>query len=252
MSVRLVQVPIFVLTLEGDEARRAPLLAKLADLGLNHELWYGIDGRAGLAPVHTSEIDREGARLTMRRQMTDGEFACALSHRSIYDEIIRRGIERAIVLEDDAIISPRLVDLAHQPAFGPANLLLLDHSHAWVWRRSYEILKDVEARTLALNCCLATGYALTLDGARALRQLATPVRSVADWPGDITRIGAAAVTPQLVDHPNAEHGVSHLRDHRDYEALGHSGPWRGLGLRRFLYLGYWKRWVRKRAALRIS
>ena len=40
--------PIFVLSLEGDEARRAPLLDTLAKMGLDAEVLIGVDGRGGL------------------------------------------------------------------------------------------------------------------------------------------------------------------------------------------------------------
>ena len=246
------KMPIFVLTLERDEARRAPLINALEKFGLDYELFYGVDGRAGLPAHHETQIDRLGGLHQMRRWMSDGEFACALSHRAIYREIEQRGLPHAIILEDDAIIDHRLKAFAELQDFGGAQLVLLIHSHAWVWGRPTRILPGVEARCLALNCCCATGYGVTREGARALGVMLEPVRSVADWPGDLTRLRAVALEPMIVDHPDQLSGASHLRGTRNSVASGLSGPWRGRGLRRFLHGAYWRRWLRKRLSVRIS
>lgn len=96
--------PIVVLTLPGDEERRAPLVKELERLGLAYELFTGVDGRRGLDEQWESEIDRAAARRYLGYDMTDGEFACALSHREIYRMVVERGWSGAVVLEDDAIL----------------------------------------------------------------------------------------------------------------------------------------------------
>ena len=53
--------PIIVLSLDGEDARRAPLLERLAALGLPFEVFIGIDGRKGLPPRWEAEIDRNAA-----------------------------------------------------------------------------------------------------------------------------------------------------------------------------------------------
>ena len=65
--------PIVVLTLPGDEERRAPLVKELERLGLAYELFTGVDGRRGLDEQWESEIDRAAARRYIGYDMTDGE-----------------------------------------------------------------------------------------------------------------------------------------------------------------------------------
>ena len=85
--------PILVLTLQGDDDRRSLLTSALDQKSLDYELIYGVDGRAGLTPEHEPWIDRNLALIRMGRRLSDGEFACALSHLQMYDLILKRGRE---------------------------------------------------------------------------------------------------------------------------------------------------------------
>ena len=74
--------------------------------GLAYEVFWGIDGRETLPEAHEHRVDRHGAEARMGRPMSDGEFACALSHRQIYERIAEGDAPSAIVLEDDAYLEP--------------------------------------------------------------------------------------------------------------------------------------------------
>ncbi len=93
--------PIYILSLEGAQ-RFEPLAEALEARVLAYEVIWGIDGRSRLPEEHEHRVDRSGAEARMGRPMTDGEFACALSHRKIYERIAAGDAPSAIVLEDDA------------------------------------------------------------------------------------------------------------------------------------------------------
>ncbi len=40
-------------------------------------------------------------------EMTDGEIACTLSHQLIYQDMIDKNIEWAVILEDDVIVNEK-------------------------------------------------------------------------------------------------------------------------------------------------
>lgn len=57
--------PLLVLTLEGDEARRARLVVTLERLNIGYHLFWGVDGSTGLSPCEEQLIDREAASQNM-------------------------------------------------------------------------------------------------------------------------------------------------------------------------------------------
>ena len=207
--------PLFVLTLRGDCQRRTPLLNTLKRLGLTYELFYGVDGRSGLSSAWERQINRSKARRNFGRELTDGEFACALSHRELYKCIITRGLTGGIILEDDAIVDQAFANFVKQAHYHHAKLMLLDHAQARVLDVGLEIMPGTMIRRLALPAYLTTGYTASREAAQLLLEASTPVCHTADWPGDIVAMGAVALDPRIVDHPNQENGPSHLRTERE-------------------------------------
>ncbi|WP_371056069.1 glycosyltransferase family 25 protein [Rhodosalinus sp. K401] len=242
--------PIVVLSLPGEEVRRRGLLTALARFALDYEVFIGVDGRNGLPACWERDIDRSAARFNIGRDLTDGEFACALSHREIYRKIERKGWQGAVVLEDDAIIDRRFADFVRGELFRRADLIMLDHSRAYVRGKGLDIMKGVTMRRLALPSYLTTGYSISAAGARSLLASSRPVSATADWPGDIVSLGAMALEPRIVDHPDKFTGTSHLRDARVKIVSDHGGK-RGSAKRRRATT-YWKRWLIKRLSSKIS
>lgn len=240
---------VFVMTLPGDEARRAPLLAELARQGIAHELVMGIDGRAGLPPELEAMVDRDLAARTMRRRLTDGELACALSHRAIYQRILDEGLDAALVLEDDALIQPRLGDFLRAGGMFARPMILLDYARVSVSRISGQQFGDFgRLWRVVVNPPFATGYIVSARSARHLLRVTTPIGSVADWPGDLYHARAYALSPRLVDHLPIGNPMSHLSPERE-PAMPH-----GQGKPRWRYLtrAYWRGIVRRRASMRID
>lgn len=206
--------PILILTLEGDEARRRPLLDRLAELGLPWRLVFGVDGRRGLPAEYLPLIDRDAARDRLKRPMTDAEFACALSHRQIHALILEEGLPGAVVLEDDAILTPDFSDFLQAGHHLAEKLVLLDYASGralpWQRKRAGRWLMYRPARRASLN----TAYALSRHGAQDLLQAATPVGFLADWPVDLFHVGARLVVPRVVDHHPEGQGPSHIAEQR--------------------------------------
>lgn len=242
--------PIFVLSLDGDDARRAPLLQALKDHGLEYQLILGIDGRSGLPDRWSDQIDRQDAAKTLGRQMTDGEFACALSHREMYRDIVERRLPGAIILEDDAVIGQEFVDFCASNAFEQADLMLLDHSHAHVRGKGINVLAGVWAQPLSLPASLTSAYSISASGAVNLLRAASPVCALADWPGDIVALGALALNPRIVRHQKATTRASHLRVERR-KAESHNTSFTR-AYKRWSSLRTWINWITKRLSKRIS
>jgi glycosyl transferase family 25 len=202
---------IFVLSLARATERRARMRERLA--GLRFEF---LDA--------TDKLDLDGARLLRdgvyderrtprafrhRREMPIGQVACSLSHRAIYDRIVRNGWERTVVLEDDAVpLDPGLAALPDALSQLPAgwDLCYLGYlgneeitAKARLKRAAYLALaplrlvrwRTAEARRLLPRPYSANlrragrhlcthAYAVTREGARKLLAAQTPVGFHAD------------------------------------------------------------------------
>lgn len=242
--------PVFVLSLVGDEARRAPLLRSLEALGINHELVLGIDGRRGIPVEYEKMVDRAEARRRHGRNLTDGEIACALSHRAIYEKIVCSGVPGAIILEDDSIVNARLLDFLNSRIYERAELVMLDHSHARVHRSGKSVMQGVSIMRLRLIAHRTNAYSVSTSAAKWLLRESTPLRDQADWPADITLIGATVLSPPIVNHPVEESGISHLDQGRKASIPRQSSLHRSLS--RLVKLSFWRRWIIKRIAKRVS
>jgi glycosyl transferase family 25 len=239
------QIPIFAISLDDATERRAALSDAMAELGLAFEFIDAIDGRAGLPQGFESQVNRAGASQALGRAMTDAEFACALSHIRAYEKVVTGEATHALILEDDAIPLPGLRDFVHQGGALAAPLVLLHHLNARVLKGTgRDIGGRLVAHDLAVPCFRAAAYSVSKDAARHLKGLNTPVSAPADWPGDITRIKAAVVLPEIVSHPPENPGQSTLTP---------SGRTRSRPrLSRFLDPNYVRRILRKMKSEKVS
>lgn len=231
--------PIFVLTLQGDELRRSKLVATLEEAGLPYELFFGVDGRKGLSPTMEGKVDRRVTILRNWRTLSDGEYACALSHQAIYEEIVRRHLSGGIILEDDVSIGAKFVEFVRTKAYLKAEMMLMFH-HKTIVRRTaaVDVLNGVYGYRIALPPYGAAGYSLSAGAARKIIDRSRPISAPADWPCNIARLHCLALDPQIVDHPLDNRPFSHLQDGRkNVLRLQKAPPFSRL--RRLLYLDDW-------------
>jgi glycosyl transferase family 25 len=243
-------LPIYVLSLLGDEERRQPLLSSLDVLKVRYKVILGVDGRRGLPSEFEAEINRAAAEARHGRQLTDGEFACALSHRKIYQSILDENLLGALILEDDIIVDGRLIEFLQTRTYERADLVMLDHSHARVRGKSCEVIPGVQLARLSLPSCRTSAYSVTAKAAAYLVRVSSPISSQADWPGDITTLGAAALDPRIVERPVEE--SSHLQVDRKIAASIAQNDLFFQAWRRLFSTSFWRRWFIKRRSRRIS
>jgi glycosyl transferase family 25 len=243
--------PIFVISLPGCEARRAPLLAALAAQGLSGEVVLGVDGRNGLPPEHEQEVDRAAARARLGRPASDPELACALSHQRVYGLILARGLPGAVVLEDDAIPQPAFAAFLAAGLHRQADLTLFDYDDKarGLLGTGREVLPGLRLWTLATTRHLTTGYAVSARGAAQLRREGLPVRGLADWPCDVTRLGAKAVAPRLILRPTR--GSDSLIESSRQRMLQDQQRQEKHGLGRLLSPGRWRIRLRRTLSVRL-
>ena len=219
---------------------------QLEEMGLSYELWFGVNGRNGLPEHFETLIDRLAAHRNVGRPMADSEFACALSHNQIYQNMVAQGLAEAIILEDDVTIDDRLLSLFDHLTHPPCDLLLLGHSKGRVSPRNVVRLSD---NFLAYKILMApygtTGYFLTKSAAELLIKQSQKISNVADWPCDITTLNSRVIMPRLCNHSEEAVDNSTIQVDRAEISLSSS-------FKRLLKLIYWKRWLVKRLGKRLE
>lgn len=194
--------PIWVVSLPSAQDRRALIARNFAAAGLEFEFFDAIDGRKGLAPEYEAMVDRVRTLERDGTPMTDGEYACALSHQAVYLRIIEEDLPGAIVLEDDAMLTPAFRQFYLERGYEAAPLIQMFYFQARVWKgRGKTMTSGIRLYRLAEPAFAATGYSISHEAARRIRAESLPIRAPADWPCDTARLGGTC-------HGSAPHHAS--------------------------------------------
>lgn len=236
---------IYILSLESDFERRQKVCANLDQLGLEYEVFWAVDGRKGLPMDMEQQVDRKAAQKKVGRELGDGELACALSHRLIYEKMLANNIERALILEDDVTVSGELLSLFESKSYIGHHLLLLNHNRAYVWPfYQKKLFGKFVARRLTRSCWMASAYIIDRVGAEYLLSHSRPIQSVADWPGVISEIGASVCHPMFVDHPAVTQSGHHSHLHQERRKTRKK--------KNRLSMEYWRMWLIRNISRRVS
>ena len=94
---------IFVVTVPRFTERHARVSEKLA--GLHFEFFWGADKMTLDGEMLTKNYNEIKARKLQRqgKALNFGEIACSLSHRMVYAEMIEKGWNKVLILEDDVL-----------------------------------------------------------------------------------------------------------------------------------------------------
>ena len=184
----------WVLSIQRNQERHPSIREHLK--GLNFEFFWGVDGRA--LKRNDPRYDLSRAINLYRRDVHVNELACTMSHLVIFQTILEKGLNRVLVLEDDAILIRK-----HSPWVSccleslPADWELFylgyrDGELRGFAREAQEIFgrrrddTEVVSRSVGKGIRTAAfhdfthGYAVTQTGARKLLENAYPVYHTAD------------------------------------------------------------------------
>lgn len=206
---------IFVINLEKDIARKESIARQLDNLGLVYEFVPAVYGRA-LSPEERSKHYSDcKAKWHRARSLVPAEIGCALSHLNVYQQMIERGIDCALILEDDVVVPPDLGDfldvcVAHLAPEKPS-----------VWLLSPAEGREADTARVSITPThsllpyrdgfYASSYLLTLPAARSLLKELYPVGDVADCWMRMHRyrvVDLYVVTPPLIAQDQEQFGSS--------------------------------------------
>ncbi|MFM9909499.1 MAG: glycosyltransferase family 25 protein [Chitinophagaceae bacterium] len=202
---------IYIITISRAVERHEKIKIHLQ--GLNYELVFGVDKRN----LNQSDLINKGVynetaarkHHLKNQQMQMGQIACAWSHKNIYEQQIKKGLKKVLILEDDVIIHQVGIDLFpvivhelpadweliyfdyHKRTEGNFKsrykkfLYLLQH---FVGLNNWtpKMIRALYARPFSEHLKKAgyheytSAYAITLSAAEKLLQLQTPISFIAD------------------------------------------------------------------------
>jgi glycosyl transferase, family 25 len=171
-SIRRTTTKIFMLNMDRDTERREIMLDRLATLGLEAEILSAVDGRL---------LDAADLPHGTEPGLSLGEIGCYLSHVNSWKTVIQRELSYAIVLEDDVILSPNLMNVVEE-------IITLEMPFDAVRLSYLRPFRGIPVASLSRNMRLvlpkrppfgSQGYLVSLDGAkRLLSRLAVPKQPI--------------------------------------------------------------------------
>lgn len=240
--------PIWVISLTDNIDRRGAISKQFESLGLDFSFLDAIDGRVGLPAEFEVEVDRPGTLARHGYPMSDGEYACALSHQHAYREIAKQRLPGAVILEDDAILTQRFREFCDTRSYEAAPLIQFFFFDAQIWKGRAINTSCTRLQRLFTSAWMAVGYSISAEAAATMLKESSPLRGRADWPCDTANlIGHYITMPRIVLHPDPEASVSTLDASRcglippDFDfSAGYA-----LGWRRLLSLASWRRFIKR-------
>lgn len=210
---------IFVINLEKDVARRESISAQLDTLGLPFEIVPGVYGASLTEQQRAQVYDDRKAKLHRARSLVSAEIGCALSHLKVYRAIVDRGLDAALILEDDVILPNDLKEFLYKCTS------YLEASMPSVWLLSPAEGKANASSSLQISALhrllpyrsgyYTSSYLLTRAAASTLLRELEPVSDVADcWQrlNHYKVVDLYVISPPIIDQQQEEFGSSTTAD----------------------------------------
>ena len=173
-------LPVFVINRACDEARWSRFKQKARAQGVKPERIAAIDGHRPDAPFHLY-ADLIGTHFWGEDRIKPGALACYLSHRKAWEQIVARGLDRALICEDDVDLTEPTERLAAAAdTLGAFDLLFANDRLAGGGgiRPLSDAVREMQAKAPGADC-----YLMTRRGAERMLALSARQKIVCgvDW-----------------------------------------------------------------------
>jgi len=211
-------IPIFVLTLKG--SRRETIIRKrLNKLNLKFKFFYGVDGKNKKNHnLLKKNYNKKIAEFNLGRKMPYSEIAASYGHLKIYKYIIKKKINRSLILEDDAWPSKSLKKVLMKKNFPKKfHLVGLNCYDGFVEKKpDFKLTKKFSIHKAKTHLITISAYLITLKACtKIIKKTKGKVITVPDWPINFIKnnINSSILLPYpvIIDDKN----FSYLRSDRD-------------------------------------
>jgi glycosyl transferase family 25 len=101
----------FAISLQKNKIRREYIIKHLNKLNLDYEIFNAIDGRNLTKEDIAKYCSTKIVKQYPSKDYNEGVIGCALSHYSIYKQILERKLKCAFVVEDDIVLPVNIKDI---------------------------------------------------------------------------------------------------------------------------------------------
>jgi glycosyl transferase family 25 len=201
----------YVITLERATERQEKIIQNLE--GLNYQFFFGVDKKdLSIDQLIEEGIYDEQKAITLHRYskpMNTGQIGCCWSHKLVYEDMLKNGYKKVLILEDDVVANKEgfaLLEEMFKELPDTWELWYLDFQKnlkrdlgTWIKQYTYHFLRaigklkwshltinNLYARKFSQHLFIAgfhdftSAYAITQPAAKKLVQLQTPLAFVAD------------------------------------------------------------------------
>jgi glycosyl transferase, family 25 len=217
------KITVFIVSLKNSTDRRAQLQKHLDAIGLQFEWFDAVYGKA----LSDEEIAKYCDEQSIKENpvwLSRSAIGCALSHYFIYQEIIKRNLPYALILEDDIIFEKDFIPVIDQFA-----ATLKENEIAALYYQSWEPIKLIKDTKQTINNTYSSyspvdifqpistaGYIITLDACKTFSEAMIPIRRTADSWGQYSKVNAfehfRCVYPRPVDTVDAKSTIEYIGD----------------------------------------
>ena len=201
---------ILILTIRRNIDRLNFLVDRLKSLNLDYTIIEGIDG-SSISDVDIQNINSDFYFEKYGIRMSKHEICCALGHRKVYQYMIDKSINKALILEDDAYPLSTLPDLLNKiNKINDYDLLYLFHGKAKksiFYKKlphNYRLYKYLTPSQNSRRAIIyAVAYILSLNGARKLLEVGEKIMVPADFLTGLIQLHnlkTSGVEPCCFDH----------------------------------------------------
>lgn len=190
----------FVISMRSAVDRCKFMQEQLSALGMDFEIFPAVDGRRLSQEELTTCCDFKWMRRYCGRVLTPGEIGCALSHIGIYRKIVDEQLPYALILEDDAWLTPSLIPLLElmeqKRIFDEGGIFVVQDTACGHWNKKNGKcipLSDMYRFNEMTCACWTHAYIITLEAAKQLLRYLYPVMHTADCWGWIVHHHIARV-----------------------------------------------------------
>ncbi len=173
-----ISVPAFTICLDREVERKRYIAQHLSDFNIAFEFSNAVDGRMLSLKQKNEVYASKKAELMRGRKLADGEIGCFLSHYTIWQEMIKKNIATALVVESDAVFCRESVTSINALTAGQYDweLVMLYYRECFpsFWGQE-RITPQSKLVRFANKCSCTTAYLLTLSGAKKLVEKAMPI-----------------------------------------------------------------------------